>query len=125
MADWIKVTVVTTGANGSGAGNTSVELAGGIGHSRMLVGVYIPASQTALPSTSDVKIRHVLPDGLFSDIVTFTDVSAVVRVIVQNLVYDAAGAVTTSLAYPYLGDRVNVSIAQANAGTILVYLLVA
>lgn len=120
MAQWHEIDIPVSGGAGLAAGgvNYLLKVTGAL-----LCKIAIGGGAVT-PTSIDVTIYEILPDGTKSPLVTLTNVSAPRSFIVQPLVYDETGVVTTSRAYPFIGNELRVEAAQANNGTVKVFLLI-
>lgn len=110
----------------AGAGNADINLTprGDPNFVGILTQIYIPSQAGVNSGTTDFTISHRLPDSLLSTIFTLTNPTTPFRVAPQALVYDQAGAVTTSYGYQFV-QTVNIAVTSGvGAERVTVWLLI-
>lgn len=127
MVDYVKIgSVTTTGSAGSATGDSGVLTTAGSGvsfPSGFLCEIFIDF--TSMPSTTDVTISEVLPNGALRTLLVTTNTNTDGVYPVKHASYSSAGVVsTTDLVYPNVGSRFQVTVAQGDAITngVVVYM---
>lgn len=117
MLDTIKITVTLAGADGSATGaTTSSDVILG-----ELVGIYL--DYTSEPATCDITITTASTPA--RTLLTVTDNATDGWYYVAHTLVSAANTTISDGHRPfYLGDKITVSAAQGNAGSVIAYIQV-
>lgn len=125
--DFVKIASITTTGSASNAtgdsGVVSTSANGGSLPSGFLVEIFIDF--TSMPSSTDVTISEVLPNGALRTLLVTTNTNTDGVYPVKIASYSSAGVASTSdLVYPNVGSRFQVTVAQADALTagVVVYM---
>lgn len=105
------VTVTTTGADGSGVGNTSTD----VGLHGFLLDIYLDYHASA-PATTDVTVAYDNPDN--GNITVYSNSATDVLLMPRKNAVDVAGAAVSGVydLYP-LNGKINIAVAGSNALT--------
>lgn len=122
MAKWYKIASLTTlGSAGSATADSGV-VSKTVDNSQpipsgIIVGVFIDF--TTQPSTTDVTVSRVLPNGALQTLVVTTNVNTDVVMQIKEASYNTAGVVSASdLVYPWsINGKFQTTVAQGDAIT--------